>query len=58
MKLPELVAQTNMDKQAVDRLREETTKLCLWLAKHTGTYFDTPYEKPQPEYTEHGRGTA
>jgi hypothetical protein len=44
-----------MDKQAVDRLREETTKLCLWLARHSGIYFDAPYEKATPEYLEQVR---
>jgi mortality factor 4-like protein 1 len=52
VKMPELIAQTNMDRQSVDRLREEMTKLCLWLGRNSGTYFTTAYEKPSPEYLE------
>lgn len=55
VKLPELIAQTNMDRQSVDRLREEMTKLCLWLSRNSGTYFTAAYEKPTPEYLENAK---
>ncbi|KAI1457852.1 MRG-domain-containing protein [Annulohypoxylon moriforme] len=48
--LPELVAQTNMDQQSVNRLREELAKFCTWLAKNTTEYFVSHYESPPQEY--------
>ncbi|KAI0125037.1 MRG-domain-containing protein [Xylariales sp. AK1849] len=50
--LPELIAQTNMDQQSVNRLREELTKFCTWLERHAGDYFLAEYETPNTEYTE------
>ncbi|RYO77962.1 hypothetical protein DL766_003147 [Monosporascus sp. MC13-8B] len=50
--LPELIAQTNMDQQSVNRLREEMTKLTNWLAKHAEDYFVSEYETPNAEYIE------
>lgn len=41
--MPELIAQTNMDLQATNRLREELSKLTLWLSKHSEKYFPTRY---------------
>ena len=54
--MPELIAQTNMDSQAVHRLREEMSKICLWLAKHAAKYFTGDYETAPPEYVEKARG--
>ncbi len=54
--MPELIAQTNMDQQTISRLREELTKLTLWLAKHAGTYFVGEYEAVTTEYIEKARG--
>ncbi|KAK7753762.1 Esa1p-associated factor [Diatrype stigma] len=48
--LPELVAQTNMDQQSVNRLREEMTKITNWLAKNAEQYFLSEYEVPNSEY--------
>ncbi|KAI1106486.1 MRG-domain-containing protein [Jackrogersella minutella] len=48
--LPELVAQTNMDQQSVNRLREELMKFCTWLSKNTAVYFVSHYECPTQDY--------
>ncbi|ORY60106.1 histone acetylase complex subunit [Pseudomassariella vexata] len=50
--MPELIAQTNMDQQSVNRLREELSKFCQWLEKDAGEYFVKEYEVPNAEYTE------
>ncbi|KAI2632191.1 MRG-domain-containing protein [Hypoxylon sp. NC1633] len=48
--LPELIAQTNMDQQSVNRIREEMSKLCVWLSKNVTTYFVNTYESPGQDY--------
>ncbi|OTA95192.1 hypothetical protein M434DRAFT_394086 [Hypoxylon sp. CO27-5] len=48
--LPELIAQTNMDQQSVNRLREELVKFCTWLSRHTTDYFVSHYESPPQDY--------
>ncbi|KAI1076419.1 MRG-domain-containing protein [Whalleya microplaca] len=48
--LPELIAQTNMDQQSVNRLREELAKFCTWLSKNTTEYFVSNYESPSQDY--------
>ncbi|KAI4188074.1 MAG: hypothetical protein L6R41_002376 [Letrouitia leprolyta] len=53
--LPEIVAQTNMDAQSVNRLREEMTKFVNWLSKNTRTYFTADYERANQEYIEKTR---
>ncbi|TVY81888.1 Chromatin modification-related protein eaf3 [Lachnellula suecica] len=54
--LPELIAQTNMDQQSVNRLREELMKLTSWLGKNAETYFVKEYETPGADYVERARG--
>ncbi|CAK7273428.1 Esa1p-associated factor [Sporothrix epigloea] len=54
--LPELIAQTNMDQQSVNRLREELAKLTAWLGKNMAKYFVGEYETPNSEYSEKVRG--
>jgi mortality factor 4-like protein 1 len=54
--LPELIAQTNMDHQSVNRLREELSKLTNWLGRNATTYFVSEYETPSQEYVEKARG--
>jgi len=54
--LPELIAQTNMDQQSVNRLREELAKLTNWLGKNATTYFVSEYETPSQSYIEKARG--
>lgn len=53
--LPELIAQTNMDTQSVNRLKEELTKLTLWIEKNASTYFAAEYETPAQEYIDRAR---
>lgn len=53
--LPEIVAQTNMDAQSVNRLREEMTKFVNWLSKNTRTYFTADYERANQDYIEKTR---
>ena len=52
--LPELVAQTNMDQQSVNRLREELNKLTNWIAvpKNFERLFAKEYETPHQSYIE------
>ncbi|KAI1341719.1 MRG-domain-containing protein [Xylariaceae sp. FL0016] len=50
--LPELIAQTNMDQQSVNRLREELAKFSTWLAKNASEYFVSTYESPNAEYAD------
>ena len=54
--LPELIAQTNMDHQSVNRLREELSKLTNWLGKNVTQYFVSEYETPGQDYVEKARG--
>ncbi|POS85881.1 hypothetical protein EPUL_002864 [Erysiphe pulchra] len=56
--LPELIAQTNMDQQSVNRLRDELTKLTNWIAKNATTYFVSEYETPGQEYCERARSSS
>lgn len=55
--LPELIAQTNMDQQSVNRLREELAKFTNWLGKHYVKYFVSEYETPSQSYIEQARAT-
>ncbi|KAL7624163.1 Esa1p-associated factor [Parahypoxylon ruwenzoriense] len=48
--LMRLLAQTNMDQQSVNRLREELSKFCTWLAKNATEYFVSQYESPSQDY--------
>ena len=56
--LPELIAQTNMDAPSVGRLREELTKMTLWLARdpQVAKYLAEPYVNASPGYVERARG--
>ncbi|KAK0706374.1 MRG-domain-containing protein [Lasiosphaeria miniovina] len=53
--LPELVAQTNMDQQSVNRLREELMKFTRWFGNNTVKYFVNEYETPSQEYVDQAR---
>ena len=53
--LPELIAQTNMDQQSVNRLREELLKFTNWFSRHVAKYFVSQYETPGTEYVEQAR---
>ncbi|CAJ2511340.1 Uu.00g069650.m01.CDS01 [Anthostomella pinea] len=50
--LPELIAQTNMDQQSVNRLQEELLKFCGWLSRNHTDYFLSNYESPNSDYAE------
>ncbi|CAK7206212.1 Esa1p-associated factor [Sporothrix eucalyptigena] len=54
--LPELISQTNMDQQSVNRLRDELAKLTTWLGKNMVKYFVSEYETTNSEYNEKVRG--
>ncbi|KAH6682976.1 MRG-domain-containing protein [Halenospora varia] len=54
--LPELIAQTNMDSQSVNRLREELSKMANWLGRNADHYFVKEYETPSQQYVEKARG--
>jgi len=54
--MPELIAQTNMDQQSVNRLREELIKMTTWLGKNSDRYFTAEYETASQEYIEKARG--
>ncbi|KAF9888114.1 Esa1p-associated factor [Aspergillus nanangensis] len=56
--MPELIAQTNMDLQSTNRLREELSKFTLWLSKNSSKYFATRYMTASNEYIEKSRGVA
>ncbi|KAK5102414.1 Esa1p-associated factor [Exophiala xenobiotica] len=45
--MPELIAQTNMDVQSVQRLKEELTKFTVWLSRNSEKYFVAKYEKAE-----------
>jgi mortality factor 4-like protein 1 len=53
--LPELIAQTNMDQQSVNRLREELAKFTAFISKRVVTYFVNAYETPNTAYLEKAR---
>ncbi|KAF2624203.1 NuA4 histone acetyltransferase complex, Eaf3/MRG15 subunit [Macroventuria anomochaeta] len=50
--MPELIAQTNMDIQAVNRLREELSGMTTWLSKEpqVNAFFSSVYESPGQAY--------
>lgn len=48
--MPDLIAHTNMDSQAVSRLREELHKMTQWLSKNAGNYLSQEYEQPTQDY--------
>lgn len=52
----ELIAQTNMDKPSVDRLRLEVMKLTRWLARNASKYFAPEYENAGSEYERNTKG--
>ncbi|KAI9820690.1 MAG: Esa1p-associated factor [Pycnora praestabilis] len=54
--MPELIAQTNMDQQSVNRLREELTKLTQWLGKNSSRFVTGEYENASQDYIEKARG--
>ncbi|KAF2190566.1 NuA4 histone acetyltransferase complex, Eaf3/MRG15 subunit [Zopfia rhizophila CBS 207.26] len=58
--MPELIAQTNMDSQSINRLKEELTSLLTWLSKEpqVNAYFVSTYESPGQAYIDKVRSNA
>ncbi|KAF2732030.1 mortality factor 4-like protein-like protein 1 [Polyplosphaeria fusca] len=58
--MPELIAQTNMDIQSVNRLREELTTMLTWLSKEpqVNAYFASTYESPGQAYIDKVKSSA
>jgi len=56
--MPELIAQTNMDAQSVNRLREELAKMTQWLGKNSSKFFAKEYMNAGQEYTSKASGTG
>lgn len=56
--MSDLVAHTNMDAQAVSRLREELSKMTQWLAKRIEKYLSVDYEHVGQDYLDNSKGTA
>ncbi|KAI9661540.1 MAG: Esa1p-associated factor [Trizodia sp. TS-e1964] len=54
--MPELIAQTNMDHQAVTRLRQELADMALWLHVNMRKYFAEGYENASQNYIEQAKG--
>lgn len=50
--MPDLIAHTNMDAQAVTRLREELFKMTQYVSKHTDKYLSTEYEHAANDYVD------
>ena len=54
--MPELVAQTNMDQQSVNRLRDELGRLTGWVAKGSSRWFEGGYEEAGNDYVAKAKG--
>lgn len=54
--LPELIAQTNMDQQSINRLREELSKFTIWLSRNFEKFFSNKYIGASNEYLEKATG--
>ena len=48
--MPEYIAQTNMDTEAVAKLKEEMTLLTRWIARNHTRLFINESEEPSSEY--------
>ncbi|EEH45490.2 uncharacterized protein PADG_01640 [Paracoccidioides brasiliensis Pb18] len=48
--LPELLAQTNLSQQSTNRLREELSKLAIWMSRNSERLFAIKYKSPDNEY--------
>lgn len=56
--MPDLIAHTNMDAQAVSRLREELSKMTGWMAKRIERYLSTDYDHVGQDYQDGPKGSA
>ncbi|KAI9888665.1 MAG: Esa1p-associated factor [Vezdaea aestivalis] len=53
---PELIAQTNMDSQSVNKLKGELTIMTQWIATNWKKYLSQEYETATQDYIERARG--
>ncbi|SMQ46382.1 unnamed protein product [Zymoseptoria tritici ST99CH_1A5] len=56
--MPDLIAHTNMDSQAVARLREELAKMTQWLAKRVDKYLAAEYEHAGQDYQDMAKSNS
>ncbi|EGE79285.2 chromatin modification-like protein eaf3 [Blastomyces dermatitidis ER-3] len=56
--LPELLAQTNLGQESTNRLREELSKLAIWLSRNSEKMFATKYKSPGNEYIDKAKGIS
>jgi mortality factor 4-like protein 1 len=54
--MPELIAQTNMDQQSTNRLREELSKITIWMSRNSEKYFSGKYINASSDYLEKATG--
>ncbi|CCX11469.1 MRG-domain-containing protein [Pyronema domesticum] len=54
--MPELLAHTNMDSQAMGKLRDHIEEFVKFLAKNPEQYIASPYESASPRYIDLSRG--
>ncbi|KAF3905804.1 hypothetical protein AA313_de0205353 [Arthrobotrys entomopaga] len=48
--MPELIAHTNMDSQAVNSLREHLDEIMMFISRNHEKYILSEYEQPSPSY--------
>lgn len=56
--LPLDIAESNLDRQSVDALRDELQHFAIWLSKNSNTYFINAYENAPTEHVEKARNGA
>lgn len=56
--LPELLAQTNLGQESTNRLREELSKLAIWLSRNSEKLFASKYKIPGNEYVDKAKGVS
>jgi cobalamin biosynthesis protein CobT len=44
--MPEFLAQTNMNQQAINRVREELSKFSIWMSRNAEKLFAPKYDAP------------
>lgn len=50
--MPDLIAHTNMDSQAVARLQEELHKMTSFLSRNVDKYLSSEYEHASQDYVD------
>lgn len=54
--MPELLAHTNMDSQAMSKLRDHIEEFVKFLGRNPDEYMSSPYESASPRYIDLSRG--